>query len=185
VKRPLSGGFTLPELMVVLAVAAILMSVALPNLRQLLLAQRLKAAASDLYGAIGLARAQALERGVRVMLAPRDTAGSDWTRGWTVFVDRDGDRRPGAGDEIISTHGALAEGLAAAFAFTSPAPPYYIAYNGAGRSCGAASSAQAHWGTLSLFGGGQVRRIKINMLGRARMCDPARDSSCDGAKAPP
>jgi type IV fimbrial biogenesis protein FimT len=37
---------------------------------------------------------------------------------------------------------------------------------------------------VSLFHGGHIRRIKINMLGRARVCDPARDAGCDGA-APP
>jgi type IV fimbrial biogenesis protein FimT len=40
------------------------------------------------------------------------------------------------------------------------------------------------WGTVSLFHGGHIRRIKINMLGRARVCDPARDTGCDGAAAP-
>jgi len=37
---------------------------------------------------------------------------------------------------------------------------------------------------VSLFHGGRIRRIKINMLGRARVCNPARDAGCDGAAAP-
>jgi type IV fimbrial biogenesis protein FimT len=71
------------------------------------------------------------------------------------------------------------------FAFTNSARPYYIAYNGAGRSCADGNSAAARWGTVSLYHGGHIRRIKINMLGRARVCDPARDAGCDGASAPP
>jgi type IV fimbrial biogenesis protein FimT len=178
-------GFTLPELMTVLAIAAVLLAVAAPDLRGLIRAQQLRTATSDLFDAIALTRAQAIARGERVKMAPRDAQGVDWTRGWTVFVDRDGDRAPGAADEIIAVHGPLAEGVAAHFAFTSPAPPYYIAYNGAGRSCSETSSAAARMGTISLFHGPQVRRIKINMLGRPRVCDPARDSACDGARAPP
>jgi type IV fimbrial biogenesis protein FimT len=178
-------GFSLAELMIVLAVAGVMLSVAAPNLRELVRTQQLKAAVNDLFGAIGLARSQALARNERVRLAPLDPAGTDWTRGWTVFVDRDGDRQPGAADEILAVHGPLAQGVSAHFGFTSPAPPYYIAYNGAGRSCADTSSATARWGTLSLFHGAGTRRIKINMLGRARVCDPARDSSCDGAVAPP
>jgi type IV fimbrial biogenesis protein FimT len=55
-----------------------------------------------------------------------------------------------------------------------------------GRSCSDTSSMAARFGTLSLFQGRHTRRIKINMLGRARICDPARDgASCDGAGPEP
>jgi type IV fimbrial biogenesis protein FimT len=176
---------SLVELMAVLAVAGIVLALAAPDLRALLRVQQLKAASGELFSAIGLARAQALARGRIVVLAPLDAAGRDWRSGWTVFVDRDGDGRPGPDEERIAVHGPLAPGMEVGFAFTSPAPPQYIAYNGAGRGCGAANGAQARMGTLSLFHGGAVRRIKINMLGRARLCDPARDAGCDGADAPP
>ena len=178
-------GFSLVELLVVLAVAAVLLAVAGPDLRNLVRAQQLKAATGDLFGAIQLVRTQALVRGVQVKLMPLDPAGRDWSRGWTVFQDRDGDGQPGPGDDLIAGHGPLPSGIAIVFAFTNPAPPYYIAYNGAGRSCSEGNSLAARWGTLSLFHGGGIRRIKINMLGRARVCDPARDTSCDGAAAPP
>jgi type IV fimbrial biogenesis protein FimT len=184
-RRDRARGFSLVELTVVLAVAAVALAVAGPDLRDALRAQQIRAGTGDLFDAVNLTRSQAMTRNERVKLVPRDADGADWTSGWTVFVDRDGDRRPGPGDEIIAVHGPLAQGIAARFSFTSPAPPYYIAYNGAGRSCSDTSSAQARFGTLSLFHGERVRRIKINMLGRARMCDPARDSSCDGAAAPP
>jgi type IV fimbrial biogenesis protein FimT len=179
-------GFSLPELLTVTAVAAILLGVALPELGALLRAQQLRTATNDLFGAIGLARAQAIARNEHILVLPRDAGGIDWTRGWTVFADRDGDGLPGAGDDILAVHEALPLGVTAAFAFTSPAAPYYIAYNGAGRSCSwsGAGSAAARWGTLSLFHGGLTRRIKINMLGRARACNPARDANCDGAQPP-
>jgi type IV fimbrial biogenesis protein FimT len=177
-------GVSLPELCVVLAVAAIALAVAAPDLRDLVRTEQLKAAAGDLFAAIDLARAQALARGRQVKLVPADPPGADWRRGWRVFDDRDGDGRPGA-DELIAEHGPLPPGIAIDFTFTNAAPPYYIAYNGAGRSCADSNSAAARWGTVSLFHGGRIRRIKINMLGRARVCDPARDAGCDGAPAPP
>jgi len=172
------------ELIVVMGIAAMTAAVAAPNLHALLSGQQLRTAAGDLYGAIQLARSQAIARNERVRLAPNDASGLDWTRGWTVFVDRDDDRQPGAGDEILSVRQALPAGMVIDYSFTSPAPPQYIAYNGAGRSCSDSNSAASRLGTLSLFHGGQVRRIKINMLGRARLCNPARDSGCDGADAP-
>ena len=179
------GGLSLAEMAVVLALAAVLAALAVPALATLVRNQQLKSASGDLFAALGLARSQALARGQTVKLLPRDPLGADWRRGWHVFVDRDGDGQPGAGDEIIAEHGPLPDGVAVAFAFTSPAPPYYIAYNGAGRSCSDSNGAAARYGTLSLFYGGAIRRIKINMLGRARSCHPARDTACDGAQAPP
>jgi type IV fimbrial biogenesis protein FimT len=176
-------GFSLPELLTVLAIAAILAALALPDMGAVLRAQRLKVAANDLFGAIGATRAQALARNTRVQMAPRDPAGSDWSRGWTVFVDRDGDGVLGAADEIVSEHAPLTGGIAIHFAMTSAAAPFYIAYNGAGRSTSNQSDA-ARFGTISLFQDAAIRRIKINMLGRARICDPARDDACEGAAAP-
>jgi type IV fimbrial biogenesis protein FimT len=178
-------GVSLIELMTVLAVAAVMLAVALPDMRQLIRHQQLKAAADDLFGALGLARSLAIARNARVHVVPLDSSGVDWSRGWVVFVDRDGDRRPGTGDEVIAQHGPLAGGIAIGTAFSSRQEPDYIAYNGAGRSCADSNSEAARWGTLSLFQGERTRRIKINMLGRARMCDPARDgASCEGAVAP-
>jgi type IV fimbrial biogenesis protein FimT len=182
---PRISGFTLIELMTVLALAAIVLAAGAPNLIELVRAQQLKAATSDVFSALALARAQAMARNQRVEVVPAGENGTDWASGWTVFVDRDDDRMPGQGDEIISVHGPLARGVSTAFSFTSAAAPHYIAYNGAGRSCSDTNSAAARMGTLSLFDGSLVRRIKINMLGRARICDPARDSGCDGPNAPP
>lgn len=185
-RRPPPAGFSLVELMTVLAIAAILLAIAVVNMRALIRSQQLKVAVGDLIGAIDLTRSQAIARGRRVYLVPSEPAGADWTRGWVVFVDSDGDRRPGRDEDVIVTHGPLAEGMLIDAAFSSRQTPDYVAYNAAGRSCTATSSVAARWGTLSLFHDGHTRRIKINMLGRARACDPARDGAgCAGAEEPP
>jgi type IV fimbrial biogenesis protein FimT len=180
-----AGGFTLVELLAALGVAAVLMAIALPDLRALVRRQQLKAAAGDLFGAVELTRSLAIARAGRVLLAPREPNGVDWAQGWVVFVDHDADTRPGEGDELLSLHPALPPGLAITTAFSSDKRPDYLAFNGAGRGCTGASSAAARWGTLSLFQDEQVRRIRINMLGRARVCDPAREgASCEGGGKP-
>lgn len=184
-KRARAAGLSLAELVVVLGVVAVTASVAAPNLHGLVQGQQLRTAATDLHSAILFTRSQAIARNERVKLTPNDVAGRDWSRGWTVFVDRDADRIPGEGDDILAVRQPLPDGLQISYSFTSTAAPQYIAYNGAGRSCSDTNGAASRLGTLSLFHGGAVRRIKINMLGRARLCNPARDSGCDGAAAPP
>jgi type IV fimbrial biogenesis protein FimT len=174
-------GVALVELLIVLAVAAVLMALAGPDMRGLILRHRLDAAVSDLFGAIDLTRSQAIARGSRVQLVPLDADGNNWSSGWIVFVDTDGDRRPGPREEVIASHGPLADGIVTTFNFTSNRLPYYIAYNGAGRSCSHTSSTTARWGTLSLHQDGQIRRIRINMLGRVRVCNPELEpDTCSG-----
>lgn len=183
--RRRAAGLTLAELLVVLVIAAILLSLALPALGGMVRAYQLRLAATDFLGAVDLTRSEALALGQRVMLAPT-AATLDWADGWTVFVDRNGDRRPNAGDDIIMRHPALASSsAAAAISFTmnfgTQQGPPYLAYNSAGRGCSHLSSLTSRFGTMTLAQGEQRRRIKINMQGRARLCDPHRDgAACAG-----
>lgn len=174
-------GHTLLELLAVLSISALLLSLGLPALTELLARQRLRATASDLFSAIELTRVQAMARGRRVLLMPAGD-GADWRKGWLVFVDRNNNLVYDGGDELLLRQAPLAAGITVRFGFTSgTAAPLYIAYNSAGRSCSASNSLAARWGTLSLIFGKQERHIKINMLGRVRICDPQQSSNCSGA----
>jgi type IV fimbrial biogenesis protein FimT len=178
----LRRGHSLVELMTVLAIAALLLALAVPGLQAIIAQQRLRTAQNDLFAAIHLTRSQAITRGSRVMLMPQDAAATDWTQGWVVFIDSNGNQRLDPAEERIFQQGPVGAGISIKFAFSPGPVRQYIAYNGEGRSCSAASSQAAHWGTLSLFQGSAIRRIKINMLGRVRACDPAlQGRSCTGA----
>ena len=161
---------------------ALLLGVAAPAFQQSLQRMRLQAATSDLLAAIDLTRSQAMARGTRVLMAPLDPAGADWQRGWAIFQDRNGNRRPDAGEPILYRHDPLRSDISVSFRFTSGGMPTYIAYNAAGRTCRADNSLTARWGTLTLAQGDDTRNIIINMLGRARACDPKKEpSNCSGA----
>lgn len=177
-----ADGATLLELLVVLAIAAILLGIAAPSLGDALRAYRLRLAAAELFGAVELARGQAIALGRKVTLAPTaDTL--DWALGWTVFIDVDGDRRPGADDQILMRHPPVATGIGFTMNFGNQQGPPYLAYNSAGRGCSHANSLAPRFGTMTLAQDGRIRRIKINMLGRARLCDPGRaPQSCAGAE---
>jgi type IV fimbrial biogenesis protein FimT len=84
-------GFTLVELMVVVAVVAILASAALPSFSDLLSRQRVSVEANRLLGDLQYARAEAVTRHHEVVVCPASrqscVGGGDWSRGWMVFVD--------------------------------------------------------------------------------------------------
>jgi len=76
------NGFTLVEALTVLAVVAVLAAIAMPSLANVLAAQRLRAAGTDLMSSLLLARSEAIKRNARIVVAPR-TPG-DWKSGWRV-----------------------------------------------------------------------------------------------------
>jgi prepilin-type N-terminal cleavage/methylation domain-containing protein len=84
VRRPSQHGFTLVELMIVMAILTILMTMAALPFQQFIANARLRTVSSDLAGDLALARAEAIGRSARVGLA-RTT--SDWGGGWSVFHD--------------------------------------------------------------------------------------------------
>lgn len=67
-QRPPSGmvGFTLIELMVTIAVAAILLAVAVPSFRHLIISNRLTTAANDVVTALTVARSESIKRNASV-----------------------------------------------------------------------------------------------------------------------
>lgn len=94
-------GFTLIELFIAVAIAAVLLAVAAPSFSRLMAKTDATQTANDLLGDLATARTQAVSRHREVCLAPVD---GDWHKGWEVNVDSNGD---GACDELVRKHGAL------------------------------------------------------------------------------
>lgn len=81
-------GFTLPELLAVIAVTAILASVAAPSFSELIASQRAKGAASDMFASLLRTRSEAIKRNTEVTLAP---SGLTWASGWSIAHPGDAD----------------------------------------------------------------------------------------------
>ena len=102
-----SRGFTLPELMVVLALAAVILGIGVPNFREFQRNNRLTVAANDVLGLVLTSRSEALRRQTVVSMCPSadpqdaDAVCGDGS-GWIAFVDTNGDCERDGAEELIS-----------------------------------------------------------------------------------
>jgi len=90
-----AAGFTLVESLVVIAILAILASLAAPSFSNLIASQRVNALASDLRITLAKARSEALKRNVNVTVS--QNAGG-WELGWKLINPSD--------SSVIDTHAA-------------------------------------------------------------------------------
>ena len=162
------------ELMVVLAIAAILSTLATPSFRGILRSYRMTGAANDLLAAVNLTRAEAIARGSRVDIVPNS---GGWANGWTIFTDKNGNQTRDTDEQLIFSHGPLPDGMTITTTF-DPQTPQFVAYNATGRSRSNSSAQATRAGSWLLTLDGESRKVVINFLGRARVCNPATDSSC-------
>jgi type IV fimbrial biogenesis protein FimT len=144
--RSTQGGFTLLELMLTIALAAVILGFAIPNMRQFLLNNRMTATANDLLIAVHTARTEAIKRQSPSIMcftsdptAAQPVCNGNGTQGWIVFVDdldpavvagTDNNGQVDANEDVLVRHGPAPTGVT----FTSlPAGNAgYVRFNAAG-----------------------------------------------------
>jgi len=157
-------GTTVLELMVTLAIAAILVTLSVPSFQQYLHRQQVKAAVEQLHHDLMLARAEAVYRNAVVIACPGApetgcAIGPDWSDGWIVFADSNGDRALSPGESVIR-YGQLVQDVAVLT--TAGRGPLRFSPDG---------SAPGTNMTISLCGRGgpdDARKLVISNIGRIR-----------------
>jgi type IV fimbrial biogenesis protein FimT len=120
-------GFTLFELMLVLAIAGVLVGIGLPNLTQFVRSNQMTAAANDMLTAVHVTRAEAVKRRLPTEVcftttpnAATPACDGDGTQGWVAWVDdanpdvthaNDGNGAVNTNEPILLRHGALPDNV--------------------------------------------------------------------------
>ena len=172
------AGFSLLELLIAVAVAAVLVSLAAPNLHRAVVKNQVVATANDLVGDLQTARTQAVSRGVSVGVV---ASGGEWRRGWQVQPDGDAATSgyQAATDTPIRQHEALADD-AVLRAEQGGSALTQVVFAANGSIVGATADIALHLcrpaGTLA-----QAVRIEVSPVGQIRS---HRDAGVSGASCP-
>lgn len=140
-----SRGFTLPELLAVLAVMSILSALAAPSFSALIGTMRARTTSSDLYASLSRARSEAIKRNAEVSLAP--AASGHWQDGWQIAD-------PADASHLLDAHLAVPNGTV-----TGPAGVTYLPN---GRVKGGAQPSF----DIAISGQSQHRCVKLDLSGR-------------------
>lgn len=124
-------GFTLVELMVTIAVAAIVLAIAIPGFSELLRGVRASSDVSSVASALALARSEAIKRNQIACVYS-----SDWSGGWEVRIDSSGNDSCNDGsDGVVRVFGAPAT-VASLSVKEDSGNTDEIIFNGSGRRQG-------------------------------------------------
>ena len=185
-QRRSSSGFTLIELMITLAIAAILLLVAVPNLSTFRRNAELTSAANTFVASLNTARSEALKRGRYAMVVPTNN-GASWNDGWVVFVDIIRTQTyTESTDSVVATQTALPAGIVMTGVNIAAGATPYVMFDPSGYSRDKSGGFGALTLTLARTEGtaaeqlDQTRRIIIASTGRVRVCKPisAADANC-------
>lgn len=177
-------GVTLIELMVGVAIFAILLAIAAPNFQGMTASSRLTSASNDLLGTLQQARAQAIRSGARVTVCKstngtqcNTSAGVGWNRGWIMFQDTtriNFDAQVEDGETILGHTTAIPDGTSIA---GTAAVANYVSFAADGRPRLMGGAVQA--GTLrvctaadSLTDNTRARDIVVAMTGQISVTRP-------------
>jgi type IV fimbrial biogenesis protein FimT len=157
---PRATGFTVIELMFVLALVAVLLGIGAPALTTMVVNNRISTAAGDLVADLSFARATAISRTApTAVCASSDQAtcsGGSWQNGWIVFVDANDNANWDAGETIVRVHDPLAGALS-----VTPSPAGLdIVFRPSGRASAARDFTICKTGYTG-------RTVRINATGRA------------------
>ncbi len=173
-------GVTLIETVCVLAVIGVVSAIGMPSLRGTLSNSHATVVGDRLLTDLARARSEAIMSRMPSVVCPSVdgstcTKGTDWSNGWIVFVDRDGDDQRSAIEPVLSVVTANDLG---GLQVTTSVGRTKARFLPDGRSGGTNLSMHVCDGQKL------ARSVIINVVGRSRIEKPdSADSACDAVAA--
>lgn len=107
-KMYLHRGFTIIELMVAVALLAVMVVIGVPSFNSIINTNETAAKSNAFLSALKVARTEATKRRQDIIVCASnnqsDCASNNWSNGWIVFEDADGGNDFDAGETIIDTY---------------------------------------------------------------------------------
>lgn len=128
-----SAGFTMTEMVITMAIVAILMAIGVPSFKYVTTSNRLSTEVNGLLGDMQFARSEAIKEGLPVTVCSSASGtqcdgGNNWQSGWIVFLDSiNTNQTVDNGEQVIRVQTAFAPGDT--FEPAGPAPFNAITFN--------------------------------------------------------
>ena len=171
----LNRGFTLVELLVTMAIAAILLAIAVPSINRLLDTIAIRSACSSFADSLSLARAEGIRRSAgtsNLVFVAKKCTGTSFSDGWAIFQGGIGtsDRCYGTSDTLLQNIAAPSRGATITFGpDPSSANVQYVGFNGQGLTRSTTGAFVAGTYTCGISGSAApIVTVVINALGRVR-----------------
>lgn len=103
-------GVTLIELLISLAIIAIVMMAVAPSIQSILVKNKIVAELNELSAVIQFARNNAIDEQINTMVCPSTdyaTCSTDWNEPKIVFIDADSNGNRGSTEELLAATGAI------------------------------------------------------------------------------
>lgn len=166
-RRARLPGFTVIELMVVVAMVAVLAVLAAPSLRAFAGNQALSSTVSDLLSATMTARNAAITRNRQAIVEPMNPS-VGWATGWRVYVDTDGSGDFDASkDEQISESAAVPDGIVLEDGISNCTLKDQFIYTSSGFLKSDVNNGGIGFKSMVTA---RTRCVVINKVGRGRIC---------------
>lgn len=191
-----NSGFTLMEILVAIALAAVFAAVAVPSYRRLVADNRITATMNGFAGTLAEARSEAVRRGETVIVCPSsdsttttptcnsNTGTADWSNGWISYVHAASHAGyaydPSQQDVLLRVHGAVGDGVTLTSTSGGGSVANYIGFNRMGFAQPTFGGGTTSLAVVACPSGGDLSRARAVLLDLSGSVRSATDTTGDG-----